>query len=390
LSYPEFPSAFGIVIKKLGVVTTDENWQVKYVESEEQMHKKAILEGLSGFFNYSEKKEDVFMEHLTQKNDLQSFIDFAFKECTETNDKNRYITYPFNTELCFIHNKDPKKNKKPQIWASLKIGGNPTASIKNHFGFNIELEQVSIGMKILEYTGMYSKFQTGVLANYQDTSFSKEQMEEYKILYKDYIYSMRSEDKQRQAERRIELAKVEEKYSLAAVKRIRMAARLEIDFEFRKEEAKKKTEKMVKDLEGKKSSSVTFVKSLFGSSSAKGEQEKTKKEVEQYKQKLLKEQEERFTEERKNIDKELSQLLSETPGVDIQGSLDLPPTYERFVFKFEFDRFSLTLSQGLSNSNSKRLIELSIAGIRVSSNKIVVLFLAIEADTEVWVYDREL
>jgi hypothetical protein len=224
-----------------------------------------------------------------------------------------------------------------------------------------------------------------VLADYQEITFSKEQREVYKAIYQDYIYNMKSGDKQRQAERRIELTKMEEKFSLVAVKRIRMAGRLEIDFEQRKEEAKKKAEKMIKDLEGKKSSAFTSVKSFFGSSSAKEEQEKTKREVEEYRQKLLKEQEEKFIEERKNIDKELNELLSETAEVDIQGALDLPPTYERFGFKFEFDRFSLTISQGLSKAKSKRLIELSVVSIHVTFNKMVVLPFDIEADTEVWV-----
>jgi len=390
LSYPGLASAFGIIIKKLSVVTTDENWQVKYIENEKQVHKKAILEGLSVFFNYSEKKEDVFAEYLRQKNNLQSFTNFAFKECTETNDRNRYITHFFSTEICFIHNKDPKKNKKPEIWASLKISGNSTDSLKNHFSLNIEVEQVSIVMKILEYIEMYSKSQTKLLANYQGTSFSKEQREAHKTVYQDYIYSMRSRDKRRQAEKRIQLAKMEEKLSLVAVERIRMATRLEIDFQLQKEEAKKEIEKMVKDFKYKKRNLFTSIKAYFGSSSANEEREDINYEVENYRQKLLEEHEERFTEERKNIDKKLNQLLSETTEFDVQSLLDPPSTYERFVFKFEFDRFPLTVSQGLSDSKSKKLLELSIAGISVNSNKIVVLFITIGADTEVWVYGREL
>jgi len=351
-------------------VTTDSNWNFKYIADAEKVHRKAVLKGLTIFLNYSDKTEDVFMEHLMGKDDLKSFIKFAHEQCTTKKGENRCLLLPFNSELRMILNKNPQANLHPQIWASLKVGETfdegKSQNTENYMGFNVEISQISVMMKFLEYTGMYSNFQTGVLASYQKEEFTEEEKKGYDKVYRAYISAMRSKDTKTEQAKREELVMLEERHSLAAVKKLRLAKRVLMEFEEQKEESKKATEEKIKKLEKEQSSWSTSVWSFLGSSSAKEEQEKKKAELEKYKEQLLKEQEEKLTEKQTSVNKKINDILSNPGEVNISARYEMPPDYEWLNCGLEVNKFSAAISQGQPFEKSKKMAELVITKMKVS------------------------
>ena len=367
LSYPGHPFATGVIIKNISAVTIDNEGKIKYIADAEQVLKRAGIEGLTAYFNYSEDIKEVFLEHLTGSNTKANFIKYAREECTGGK-INRTVVHPVNIILLLNINKNPKENNQPQIAASLQIGlGYKTAgSTQNYLGFNAELEQIPIAMKLLEYTGMYSQFQTGVLLPYQNYNLTKEQRDKYKIAYREYLAAVRKADKKALEAKREVLIKLEEKFSLTVLKKLRAAERSRIEFEERKEEAKKSAEEKVKILEGQKKSTYSSVKLFFGSSKAKQDKAKAEEQVEKYKESLIKVQEELFEKEGEQLEKELDELFSTTAEVDIKTSLNMPASYERFKFAFEINLFTISVSKGQPDNKFFKMVELSIEAIRVS------------------------
>lgn len=370
LSYPGNPFAFGITIERIEAVTTDESWNFTYIADAEQVHRKAVLNGLTIFLNYSDKREEVFMEHLMGEDNLGSFIKFAHEQCTTKKEENRCLLLPFNSELRMVLNKNPKANLKPQVWASLKVGEtfdeSGSKGTENFMGFNVEINQISVMMKFLEYTGMYSNFQTGVLAGYQKEEFLEYEKSHYDPVYREYIQAMRAKNAKLEQAKRDELAKLEAMHSLAAVKKLRMTERVMLEFEGQKEESRKKAEEKVKKLEKEQSSLATSVWSFFGSSSAREEQEKKKEELEKYREQLLKEEEEKFVEKKLTVERKINEILANPGEVNVNLTSDMPPDYVWLNCGLEVNKFSVAISQGQPFNKSKKMAELIITKVKVS------------------------
>ena len=59
ISFPAKPLACGIALKKISAITTDKDWNFKYIENADEIHKAASLRNLSFFFDYNDNKKDV-------------------------------------------------------------------------------------------------------------------------------------------------------------------------------------------------------------------------------------------------------------------------------------------------------------------------------------------
>ena len=233
----------------------------------DEIYKAAGINDLYVFFDYASRKEDLFVEHLVKPYKLESFVDFAKLECEKGMGNHRYLLSPLNIELRTVINKDPKKNMHPQITAELKIGSTfgyvPGKGRKESLALGVEVQQITIGMKAMEFVGMYSKFQTEALSQYQEKQFTEEQRGKYEDVYGAYIYALRHKNQKALDAKRSELENMEERFSVTAIKKVRVAAKLELDFEERKEEVKKETEKKVKDLESQQSSTISSIGCTF-------------------------------------------------------------------------------------------------------------------------------
>ena len=105
---------------------------------------------------------------------------------------------------------------------------------------------------------------------------------------------------------------------------------------------------------------------FFGSSTAKDKIKKAQEEIEKYKEEITKEQEEKLAAEKQAIDKELGELFSTTPEIDVQTALDMPSNYERFRFNVEINQFTVALSKGEPDLKSNKMVELSITEVKVA------------------------
>ena len=369
ISFPATPLACGFVLKRASAITTDRDWNFKFIENADEIHKAACLRNLSFFFDYNDNKKDVFIENIRDDSSLKAFSEFALLECNRSR-SNRYVLNGLNMDLRLVLNKEPKKNANPQLRAELKIGGGFDQSPKSksspeigHMEFNIETQQITIGMKLIEYAGMYSKFQTGVLSKYKYKRFSKEQRILYADVYIPYLTAIRKKQEKAIQVKRDELEKLELEYSLDEIKRIRIATKKALELEEKHEIMKMETEKKVKELENMKSSSMTSFKSFFGSSSAKEKIQKAKEEVEKYKQELSIEQEKQIKQEKIELEKELKELFQSSEEVNIQTALDLPDNFVRFKFSLEINEISFAVSEGTTFYRSNKLAELSIKGL---------------------------
>ncbi len=249
-------------LRKVSAVTTDHEWKVNFVSGQDEICKAAGINDLAVFFDYADHKESIFVEHRAKPYGLQAFVEFANLECSgKPPDSHRYLLSPLTIELRTIINKDPKKNQRPQIQGYLKIGSSFVhgAAAREGLGLGVEVQQITIGMKAMEYVGKYSKFQTEATSKHQEAQFSSEQKEKYEDVYTEYLQMMRLKNQKAIDSKRGELEKLEERFSLAAIKKVRAAAKMELDFEERKEEAKKDTEKKIHDLESRNSSALTSV-----------------------------------------------------------------------------------------------------------------------------------
>ena len=219
-------------------------------------------------------------------------------------------------DLRLVLNKEPKKNGNPQLRVQLKIGGSFSQSLKpesapdmGHMEFNIETQQITIGMKLIEYAGMYSKFQAGVLSKYKYKRFTKEQRISYADIYIPYLTAIRKKQEKAIQVKRAELEKLEQDYSLDVVKKVRVAIKRHMELEEKHENMKKEAAKKIKELEKSKSSSMSSFKSFFGSSSAKEKLQKAKEEVEKYRQELSTEQEEKIKKRKRRARKRIKRTF---------------------------------------------------------------------------------
>ena len=265
ISYPEKPCVFGITLKKIMGVTTDREWHTKFVAGSDEIYKFAAVKGLSTFFDYADRREELFVEHQVKTYNLKSFVEFAKHECEKGFEaRHSYLLSPLNIELRAIINKEPKKSLKPQIQAHLKVGmsfdvATIPAGTKERLALGVDVKQISIGMKAMEFVGMYSKFQAEALAANQETKLTEEQKERYDEEYCAYINAMRQKNQKATDAKRAELEKLEEGFALNAIKKVRVANKIVMDFEEHQEELKKDTEKRVKEMQSIKSSALTSV-----------------------------------------------------------------------------------------------------------------------------------
>eukprot|EP00826_Nyctotherus_ovalis_P009178 TRINITY_DN12414_c0_g1_i1.p1 TRINITY_DN12414_c0_g1~~TRINITY_DN12414_c0_g1_i1.p1 ORF type:complete len:256 (+),score=111.00 TRINITY_DN12414_c0_g1_i1:76-843(+) len=223
------------------------------------------------------------------------------------------------------------------------------------------MEQIPIAMKLLEYMGMYSKFQRGVLMEYQKAKPTSEEREKYGRLYREFVAAVRKKESKVAEEKQKALAAMEESLAVNAIEKMRKAERLEMSFKEKAEDSKKKMDEKVKIMEGQKKSALSSMKSFFGSSSAKEKLKKAKEDVEKYKEELLKDQEEKLTHEREAVNKEIKEMFSED---DVKT--EMPENFERFRFAFEISKFSASVAQGHAENVSAKMCELCVEGINVS------------------------
>jgi len=357
IGFPGHPFAIGFILKEVTAETTDQTWQKKFVENAELVHKKAEIKGLTSFFNYTNKKNEVINSTI-DKNDLKWFTKFAMQEC-ENCKNNRLVLYPLNVQLLLILNKQLKKNNAPEINAVLSIGSS-TNKERNFLGFNIEMEQIPIALKLIEYMGMYSQFKTGVLLEYKKDKTTKEERQEYGIIYHEFVNAIQKNESKIAEEKLKMLAKFENKLAVETIEKLRLAERLEINYREKVEDIKKKTDEKVKMMKGIKKSALSSMQSFFGSTSAKEKLKKAKEDVEKYKEELIKNQEQQVTQERKAIDKELNSMFSES-----NTNAEAPENYERLRFIFEISKFSVSLAQGYGKNAFMKMCELSIDSISV-------------------------
>lgn len=361
IGFPGHPFAIGLILKEVTAETTDQTWQKKFIEDAELVHKRAEIKGLSAFFNYTDKKRNILIEDTIGKDDLKAFVRYATEQCA-SGQGNRMVLHPLNVMLLLVLNKLPKKNNAPEINAVLAIGNSLNKNGEKSFlGFNIEMEQIPIAMKLLEYMGMYSKFQRGVLMDYQKEKPTSEEREKYGRLYRDFVGAARKKESKALEEKQKALAAMEETLAVNAIERMRRAERLEMSFKEKAEDSKKKMDEKVKIMEGQKKSALSSVKSFFGSSSAKEKLKKAKDDVEKYKEELLKDQEEKMIHEREAVNKEIKEMFSED---DVRA--EMPENVERFRFAFEISKFAVSVAQGQADNVSVKMCELSVEGINVS------------------------
>ncbi len=230
----------------------------------DEIFKVAGVSGLSTYFDYADRKESLFVEHVVSPYNIKSFVEFAKKECEKASEAHHYLLSPLNIELRAILNKEPKKNRNPQIQAHLKIGSTfdsaPTSGgARERLALGIDVQQITIGMKLMEFVGMYSKFQTEAVSGYQAQQLSEEQKSAYDDVYSAYLHGMQQKSQKAVEAKRAELEKLEDMFSLNAIKKVRVANRLELDFEERQEEMRKDTEKRIKEMRSIQSSTLTSV-----------------------------------------------------------------------------------------------------------------------------------
>ena len=268
VSYPGHPFSFGIVLKMLNAFTTDGKWNYSYVKDAEEIHKVVSMRNLSMFFNYSDKKEDVFVEFIRGKNDTKTFSEFAELECNRGR-QNRYILNGLNLDVHLTLNKVPLKNRHPQVTLDIKIGSSfeegsgSGKSEMGHFEINIEMEQLKVLMKLVEYAVAYGKFQKSALLAFLNRRMTQEEKDKYSTFYTAYLFALRKKNTKMMTAKKLAFEAMENEFSLITLKRIRLATRKDIDYSEGYEERKKETSERLKELEGRKSSVLALVKSCI-------------------------------------------------------------------------------------------------------------------------------
>ena len=260
LSYPNKPFAFGFVLKLLTAYTTDKKWNFNYVADSDENYKAIGIRNLSFFCNYSDKKDEIFINLIRGNPDDKTFSDFAQLECNSGR-LNRYILNGLNIDLRLVLNKEPKKNSLPEIKADLRIGstfaddapalaGKPNQDAR-HLAILVEKEQITVFLKFLEYAGKYTEFQRKALSKFYAKRFFPSQKEDYSKLYIAYLLAKRQKNKKVTSEKKKELAKYEEEFNTKYILQRRAIEKRRLEHIERKAERDKEVGKKMQELDKK-------------------------------------------------------------------------------------------------------------------------------------------
>lgn len=155
------PFAVGISFKGIQAATCNSNWETEFISDSAITHKLVLLEEISVFLDYGDK-------YLVKCED--------FKELAQNDvHDHRYFVKPTSYRLEAVMNKDSKDLSIPQVTGKLE---------NSEIEIGIETNQVTHILKVLEFMGIYSNFQSGVSNSDVDIEFSAEEAAIYRDIYK--------------------------------------------------------------------------------------------------------------------------------------------------------------------------------------------------------------
>ena len=102
---------------------------------------------------------------------------------------------------------------------------------QSRFAAEIEQKQISIILRLLEYTGLYNTFKAGVLTPYETRTLDEKVKMEYQKLYLQYYFYLENKKQDKVTQLRAELRKVEDNYSFEKMQIVRLAALKRFEFE---------------------------------------------------------------------------------------------------------------------------------------------------------------
>ena len=262
ISYPEKPFSIGFILKKAHAFTANKDWKYEYVEGAEEIYKSIVINNFSIFFNYGDKSE-VFIESIMKQKGIEVFKEFALLDCNGGR-PNRYVLNKLNTDLRLVLNKDPKKNMHPQVSAYLRVGMMMNQQLGKtidlgHFELCVEAEQITVMMKYLEFIGKFSKFQTEVISKFTSRDLNEEEKQPYFGEYFSFVQAVRDKNEKLKEVKQANLLKMEENFTVAPLKKLRIIIRKALDFQDMKESLQKETNQKLKAFEEQKGSTMTNI-----------------------------------------------------------------------------------------------------------------------------------
>ena len=347
ISYTGNPFVFGAILKKILIKTTTSQFEEDGSDNiplQEINHKLIKIQGLSLFLDYFTANEDVdFMLKMVDDEkkkigkDLSKFLedtlDFYAYCMSELNHHSKdinahnYLLYNLTTKLQVAMNENVKANEKPKIAASLII---------DSLLMNLELKQLTVIFKLLEYLSLNNYYRIGIYKEYYKKEITliekKEYMEKYIEYYKlKYVKKYINTKEAEKIKTKLDL--VERGLNYDQIQSIRQAAMIRIEYLFNLENIDTKISEI-------KSKWKIF--SMF-SSSSDGDQLK-----------MLSDQKEKLKDSEMKYQSLIEEQLVREKGVELDMYQGLPVDYVLYHFNLEMKSCVLSIGE----LDGKKLIDL--------------------------------
>ena len=264
----EFPFCIGVKILEASVFTCNEQWKPDYVSDSQVCYKAACLKELSVFVDY---KFGVIDSKNTSKGNRGEVLfklmidDFAGKI------PHKYVLHPFSVTAQLVLYKSPGPGEAKVVVMLKK---------QDEIMIDVQLEQVSIVIRVLNYLSIFDIFKAGVLKILDLHPMPDSLKPEYNLKYMKFRQEYLKNPDSKLAEKlKKELSILEEKLTTESIKKER-------NFIIKALEIEKNIVKKQKEIEEVKKEGEGSVSKIFGFFAGKSEKEK-QKELEDKQKKIM-------------------------------------------------------------------------------------------------------
>lgn len=345
----EFPFCIGVKLLEAAVFTCNKQWKYDYVNDPQTCFKVASLKDLSIFVDYDSGLISSKNRSKGTRGEVLCKLmvdDFAGKI------PHKYVLHPFSLEVKLILYKLPGP-EEPKVEIFL---------LKNDFiTVDVQLEQVSIVIKVLNYLKVFDIFQAGVMKTLELVPMSDSVKPEYRLVYmkfrQEYLKSPESKGVEKYKK---ELKVFEEKLTTESIKNER-------NFIIKSMEIEKNIEKKQKQIEEVKKEGEGSVSKFFGFFAGKSDKEK-QQELEEKQRKIEKltsdidsfhKGKKELEAQRDNIEMKKAEVTRIKIGVSLEG-LKLSVLDGESLLSSKFENFILNI-----DSSSTLFLSISLKSIEI-------------------------
>ena len=256
------PFCIGVKLFEANVVTCNSQWNVEYVSDAKVCNKLLRIKDFSIFIDYD---AGVVSSKNSAKGTRGEVVNRLMNEDFAKKLNHKYVLFPVTMEAKLVINKKPEEGKEKVV---IGLGQN------DEFKMDVQLEQVSQVIRVLNYLKVFDIFKAGVVNDMDLKDMPESLKQEYRNLYLKYRQEyLKSPDSKSTEKAKKDLISKELNLNLQSIKQERNFLLKSLHIEKSIESKQKEIDSLQKEGQG-------TVSKVFGFFSTKSEKEKSKEQSE--------------------------------------------------------------------------------------------------------------